>query len=311
MPKSKHARVLVTGSSGLVGGAVAELLGDTVELILPSRSDMDLLDVASVRSYLKETCPDVCIHAAALVMGLGGNISKPGESLHHNALMDLNLFSALRVSSVQRLLYVSTVAAYGFPYLRMPLVEADFFMGAPHEGEYGYASAKRLGHAHAEALFKTSGVWTSYLVLTNVFGPNDRFNMQTGHVIPSLILKAAVAAENQEYLKVWGNPSTTRDFVFSEDVARAIQGLIPLKHHGIVNISSGKPVEMAQIADIICREFEIRGIDWQSDRPVGIQHRVVSNQGLRELIDFEPQDFDESLTQTIQWYKSNTERRRT
>lgn len=311
MPIVSRSKVLVTGGSGLVGSAVAKKLRQNYEVLSPSRHDMDLLDSDSVRKYIENNRPDACVHAAAVVMGLGGNLNLPGASLFQNTQMDLNLFKALQTSKVSRVIYVSTVAGYGYPYLRQPLREEDFFKGAPHAGEYGYASSKRLAHAHAEALKSLTGANTSYLILTNIYGPNDRFNIQTGHVIPSLIAKASHASKRATSLEVWGNPDTVRDFVFSEDLGEAIASLLPLAHHGMLNISSGVGTQMQLVAETICHQFGLDVVDWQSNQPVGIPHRVVSNEALCGLIEFKPLNFVTGLEKTIEWYKQNPGRIRT
>lgn len=297
----------MTGGSGLVGSAIAKRLTGKYELLTPSRQELDLLDPTSLDEYINSNDFEICIHAAAVVMGLGGNLSKPGESLSKNTQIDLNLFESLAKSKVNRLIYISTVAAYGHPYSQLPLVEADFFRGPPHLGEYGYGSSKRLAHAHAEAIRVTNKVATSYLVLTNVFGENDRFDQHTGHVIPALIEKAAIAGEKDSPLYVWGKPETTRDFIYSGDLATAVEKLIPLNHHGILNVSSGKSISMSDVVTFISREFGIDRIEWQKDQPIGIPHRTVSNRQLKSLIDFDPHVFDVALTKTINWYKDNKE----
>lgn len=296
-------KILITGGSGLVGSSLLRRIQGRYEIFAPSHKELDLNNEKAVDEYLRVHKIDVCIHAAAVVFGLGGHLSNPGEALFANTRLDQNVFNAVRKNGLKKFIYVGTVAAYGFPYVQLPLREEDFYQGEPHESEYGYASAKRAASSFCKVL-SDSGIPSIYCILTNVYGPNDRFNIATGHVIPSLIAKGSQAALSGEPLKVWGNPETTRDFIYVDDVAAAIDQLMDSPFQGNVNLSTGVETSMLDVAEGISRKFGIRSIQWEANKPQGIPKRVVSNKLLKSVINFKETDFQTGLDKTVEWYKN-------
>ncbi|MFT4464124.1 MAG: NAD-dependent epimerase/dehydratase family protein [Sodalis sp. (in: enterobacteria)] len=166
--------------------------------------------------------PHYVFHLASLVFGLLGNMENQLNAIATNTLINQQLFLACQRYPVRKIFFASTVAGYGYPYQSLPLTEPYFFSGAPHAGEYGYGMAKRHALGYLEILRREYDIDYCYGIFTNLFDPYDRFDIHCGHVIPSLIEKAAASVQRQDRcLHVWGRPETSRDFMFSEEAGAA------------------------------------------------------------------------------------------
>ena len=300
--------ILITGGSGLLGRAVRAALAsagcDAVHA--PSRAELDLGDRAAVHSYMETHRPQTVIHLASLVFGLGGNSRNQMRSLSENGAINDNLFTALQRFPARRLFFAGTVASYPFPYASMPLQENEFFNGLPHRGEFGYAMAKRQAWAYLEILAEETGLDFTYGILTNLYGPGDRFDTVNGHVMPSLIAKAHEAASEGGELQVWGDGSATRDFLYVADAARAIIHCFenPVGER-LVNISSAEEVTIRNVALTIAANFDHVPVIFDANGAVGIPKRVIDNtrlvasgfSGFTSLAD--------GVALTCQWYADN------
>lgn len=304
----RNKPVIITGSGGVVGKAVVAYLqreGFT-QLFAPTRYEMNLLDIVSTQKYLATNRAQAIIHLASVVFGLGGNLKHQMRSALENTAINNNLFAALQHYPVERLFFAGTVASYPFPYRTMPLVEECFFEGLPHYGEFGYAMAKRHAYTYLRILGEETGLRYSYGIFTNLYGQHDRFDIENGHVIPSLIAKAYSAAQAGVALEVWGGGSAERDFLHAEDAAQAI--LICLDQNDenrLINISSGQGVSIRRIAETTAAIAGITQLHFVSDKPVGILSRVVDNKQLISL-GFAPSiSIEDGLASTYNWYASN------
>jgi GDP-L-fucose synthase len=278
---------LVTGARGLLGTALVELIRaaePSAEILTPTRSELDLQDKHGTADYFRNHRPEYVFHMAATVFGLAGNMANQMKSLSENTVINDNLLSALVVAQPRYVFFASTVAGYGFPYSSLPLVESEYFIGEPHRGEYGYACAKRHAFGYLRLLRKELNIDTTYGILTNLYGENDRFDEVSGHVIPSLMVKALKAAETGSSLSVWGDGTATRDFLHATDAARAILycASSPAKTE-ILNISSGVAVSIGEVASIIANCAGLPGLTLEPDKPVGIATRVVDNSRLKSI----------------------------
>jgi GDP-L-fucose synthase len=297
-------KLLITGSSGLLGSAVASQSQGLFEVYSPTRSDLDLEDSLAVQNYVSQIQPDYCIHAAAHVYGLGGHKLHPNKALFLNSKIDLNLISALSESKLEHFVYVGTVASYGYPYISQPLSENDFLSGTPHAGEYGYAMAKRFGFDLSNSL-KLNGTTVTYAIMTNMFGPKDNFNEKTGHVIPSLIARAFSAKQSNMPLQVWGDPSDSRDFLFSQIAATRIIQALSYRYDGLLNIGSGQERKIFDVAKLIGNEVGVDGIVNKSGGVNAIHNRTLDISLLEKKFGFIQDDFESNLIETISWYKKN------
>lgn len=303
-------KLLVTGGHGLLGSALRNLAKDKFEVLAPKRSELDLEDGSRLEKYLKTHKPDYCIHAAAAVYGLGGHKLHPNKALLVNSKIDINLISALHKTSISKFIYIGTVASYGYPYKGNELQEQDFFTGVPHVGEYGYAMAKRFGYDLTNSLSEV-GTKTSYAVMTNMFGPNDNFNSATGHVIPSLISRAVDASEAGGPLTVWGRPTDTRDFMFSNAAAGRLLQILSEESISLVNIGSGIERSISSVVQSIASHLGISEIEYSPNYISSISHRVLDISLLESVCGVYPDNFEQDLIDTIEWYKSNKLKART
>ncbi|MEL6845052.1 MAG: NAD-dependent epimerase/dehydratase family protein, partial [Bacteroidota bacterium] len=202
------------------------------------------------------------------------------------------------------------VASYPFPYSSMPLEEKDFFAGLPHGGEFGYAMAKRHAHAFLDILSKEKDITFTYGILTNLYGPGDRFDIENGHVVPSLVAKANQAANDGTVLNVWGNGEATRDFLFIEDAARAIEHCIKHQEHpslanGLVNISSAQEVSIRTLAECIAQHSGDVPIEFDKSGAVGVPRRVIDNTKLLASGFSGFTSIEEGIKATCKWYAEN------
>ncbi len=309
MPEiDRNAFLLITGSGGMLGSAVLAHLqreGFT-QLLAPTRQEMNLLDSNSIRAYLSAYRPKTIIHLASVVFGLGGNLKHQMLSGLENTAINNNLFRELQSYPIEHLFFAGTVASYPFPYRTMPLVEESFFEGLPHYGEFGYAMAKRHAYTYLRILGEETGLRYTYGIFTNLYGQNDRFDIENGHVIPSLIAKAYSASQSGTVMEVWGDGSALRDFLYAEDAARAILLCLDQNDENrLINISSGYGVSIRHIAETIATASGTTELRFVSDKPIGIPSRVVDNKQLT-LLGFSPSvPIEEGLINTYNWYSSN------
>ncbi|MBW8836366.1 MAG: NAD-dependent epimerase/dehydratase family protein, partial [Burkholderia sp.] len=216
-------RVLVTGSGGVLGTALRSKLESTnaAALFFPGRLDCDLLDKAQVNAYFESVKPTVVMHLAGRVYGVQGNLDFCALSYYENSLMNINVVEAARLVDAKKIVVAGTTAIYS-DLASLPMKESDFWLGAPHGSEAAYGHAKRSMLAQLEAYKVQYGLSFAYLILTNLYGPNDRFDSVRGHVVPSLIDKFCKAvAANSKRVEIWGDGSPTRDFLYSSDAADA------------------------------------------------------------------------------------------
>lgn len=305
-------RILVTGSSGVLGKAIlAELSRQGYdEVLAPSSSELDLRDASAVRKYLEEYEPYAIFHLASLVFGLAGNMARQLESINTNTQINVGLLGSLAGSTVKKVFFAGTVASYPFPYKSTPLIEADFFDGLPHYGEFGYAFAKRHAYGYLEILRKEVGIDYVYGIFTNIYGPHDRFNVVSGHVVPSLISKLYSAIRDGTEFEVWGNGTAERDFIYADDAARA-SIFCMLNASGLINISSGKATTIREVSEHLVKiAGHNQPIKWQTDKPIGIPRRVVDNKLLMSKGFTLKTDIFDGLEATYRWYKENHEKAR-
>lgn len=297
-------KILITGAAGLLGSALKAQSIGLFEVYAPTRQELDLEDGLAVSKYLAKVRPTYCVHAAAHVYGLGGHKLHPNKALFLNSKIDLNLISALSEINIEHFVYVGTVASYGYPYKSLPLTEIDFLSGVPHAGEYGYAMAKRFGFDLSNSL-KLNGTSVTYAIMTNMFGPNDNFNHQTGHVIPSLISRAFLAKEQSVPLQVWGEDTDSRDFLFSEIAAKRIIQALNGRHDGLLNIGSGNERTILDVAEMVKDIVGVVSLEMKHGGVNAIHNRTLDISLLESKFGSIPDDFELNLQKTIKWFMNN------
>jgi GDP-L-fucose synthase len=299
-------KYFVTGGAGLLGSAICELLkksGDN--FVAPRSQELNYLDRDAVLAFVQAERPTHMIHLATKVYGLKGNMNNQFLSLSYNTRINENVFSAMQGSTVRKIFFAGTVASYPFPYETLPLTESLLFSGVPHQGEYGYATSKLHAKHYLNILKSHNGIDFVYGLITNLYGPGDKFDVENGHVVPALIVKAYNASKSDQPLSIWGKPDTVRDFMYSKDAARAILASLE-RFSGTINIASGSPTPMRDVSDRICKIAQLKHeAVWESDKPVGIPRREIDVSSLMSL-DFKSEfDLEAGLGATYEWFCAN------
>ncbi len=297
-------RVILTGATGLLGTAMRKVLADQeVNSVLAlSRSDCDLLDETAVLKAWKAFSPTIVIHLAAWVAGIQGNLRFSGEAFYVNTKINLNVIEASRLTGVQKIIAAGTTAIYSDD-VAIPIREEALWHGPPHISEAAYGNAKRAMLAQLEAYKTQYGIDYCYMICTNLYGINDRFDEKFGHVVPSLIVRFHRAAkQSEEQLVLWGDGSAIRDFLFADDAAEAFV-LAAKRGSGIFNVASGQAVTIAQLSKILQKLTNYDGeIVWDTSKPSGQQRRGYDISRLRAL-GWEPTvNLEKGLQRTIDWY---------
>ena len=311
MVMKKSNTILIIGAGGVLGTAISEQLvfRGFDRVLTPTKLEMDCLNEQDVFGYLEREKPDYVFHLASLVYGIKGNMHNQANSFRQNTLMSLYVLNACAQFGVKKVFYAGTVASYPYPYPEFPLKEESFWSGKPHYGEYGYALAKRNTLGHLEILKNTIGMDFCYGIFTNLYGKNDKFNTETGHVIPSLVAKAASAEKSaMKELAVWGNPTVTRDFLYADDAANA--AILAMDHYsGEINIASGIETSMGEVSEALLKAAEVPiSVRWVGDQPIGIPKRYSDITRLTELGFKAKYDIDAGVKETLSWYKANPEK---
>ena len=301
-------KIWITGATGSLGQELLKTLevthSETI-LLAPSRAELDLSDKEAVRKYVSLNRPTHIFHLAAKVFGIAGHKEQPSSSLIENTLIDYSVFSALIEFPPEWVYYSSTVAAYGYPYKSLPLNEDDWLSANPHESEMGYAFSKRHGLSYLEMLHSTTGIKFAYGLTTNLFGRGDRFLEGRGHVVISLLEKAAKNVDTDTPLEVWGDGTASRDFLSTKTASRLIVELID-RHAGVINIASGQEIQIKEIALEIAREFELTsGVEFIRINQ-GITRRVCSIEKLASFVNSANEiNSKDELLQEIKAYRKS------
>jgi GDP-L-fucose synthase len=300
-------RVVVTGGAGFLGSHVVEKLMQRGcgEIVVPRSREYDLRDRDAVIRLYRQTQPQLVIHLAAIVGGIGANRASPGRFFYDNAIMGIELLEYARQFGVEKFVGVGTVCAYPRS-TPVPFRESDLWNGYPEETNAPYGLAKKMMLVQAQAYRQQYGFNAIYLLPVNLYGPRDNFDLQTGHVIPSLIRKCVEAkAQNAGHITLWGDGSPTREFLFVEDAAEAIL-LAAERYDGAepVNLGTGEEISIRQLAELIAAEVGFQGtIEWDTTKPNGQPRRCLEVSRASELFGFRAtESFRAGMAKTIAWY---------
>ncbi len=302
-------RFLVTGGSGFLGRQVVAKLEErgAREIFIPRSSRYDLRSAEAVRDCLADARPDVVLHLAAVVGGIGSNQENPGRFLYDNAIMGLQVIEEARKAGVSKLVTVGTVCSYP-KFAPVPFREDDLWDGYPEETNAPYGIAKKLILAQGQAYRQQYGLNATFLIPVNLYGPADNFDPDTSHVIPALIKKCVDArVAGQPFIEVWGSGSASREFIYVDDPA---EGIV-LATEGYddpepVNIGAGFEITIRELVLLIKELTGYKGeIRWDTTKPDGQPRRRLDVSRARERFGFEAQtSFREELRDTIRWYES-------
>ncbi|MFT3719040.1 NAD-dependent epimerase/dehydratase family protein [Pseudorhodoferax sp.] len=297
------SKFLVTGGTGLVGRALVDELRSQgfSEVVSVGSRDCDLRDSGAVEGLIREVRPDYVFHMAARVHGLGGNAKYKSDVLVDNVLINTNVVEHARKSGVKKIVAMGSGCVYPELKGHQELFESQIWVGPPHPSEDSYAHAKRLMLAQLDAAGHQYGLRSAFVISGNLYGPHDNFNVEDGHVTPSLIAKFFDAKRCGRPVKVWGTGAAIRDFSFSEDVARALIAIL-FNFEGPINMGSGM---RHPIRDIVSILQEITGVDveWDSSKPDGQLIRYYNLDRLGET-GFKAQvSLAEGVRRTYEWYE--------
>jgi GDP-L-fucose synthase len=300
-------RIIVTGAGGVLGTALGKLLSKhrCHDLLLLRRMDCDLLDKTAVETVWQEFHPSMVFHLAGRVAGIQGNLNFAGAAFYENAAINLNVIEASRRSGVHKIIAAGTTAIYP-DKLEMPMREIDLWNGPPHGSEASYGHAKRAMLANLQAYQQQYGMDFVYLICTNLYGPNDRFDIHYGHVVPSLVARFFEAArEKLDCINIWGDGSPTRDFLFAGDAAEGFV-LAALRGSGAYNLASGRTATIRDLAENLQKISGFSGdLRWDTSRPKGQQKRAYDVSAMHDLGWKACTELVDGLTRTYRWYSDN------
>jgi GDP-L-fucose synthase len=300
-------RILVSGGAGFLGSFVVEELVSQGcrHVFVPRSIQYDLRNAECVARLIRDARPQVVIHLAAVVGGIGANRKYAGRFFYDNLIMGCQLMEQARLGNVEKFVAVGTVCAYP-KFTPVPFKEDAFWDGYPEETNAPYGLAKKMLLVQAQAYRQQYGFNAIYLMPVNLYGPRDTFDPDRSHVIPALIKKRVDAIENGvPRIEVWGTGTASREFLHVEDCARAI--VLAAQHYEKpepVNVGSGKEITIRDLVDLIARATGFRGdVVWDTSKPDGQPRRCLDVSRAAREFGFEAStDFEEGLRRTIDWY---------
>lgn len=300
--------VMVTGGAGFLGSYVVEKLESVgcPGVFVPRSRDFDLRDRKGIRRCLDQAHPDLIIHLAAVVGGIGANRQNPGRFFYDNLIMGVELIEAARLRGVEKFVAIGTVCAYP-KFTPVPFREEDLWSGYPEETNAPYGLAKKMLLVQSQAYREEYGFNSIFLLPVNLYGPRDHFDLETSHVIPALIRKCTDAVENgaQEII-CWGDGSATREFLYVEDCADAI--LLAAERHNDsapINIGAGFEISIRELVLKIAAFTGYTGsIKWDRSKPNGQPRRRLETSRAERSFGFKATtSLDDGLKKTIEWYR--------
>ena len=302
-------RVWVTGGTGFLGRVVAAALRERGcdGVVATGRADGDLTDAATVTRLVADLRPDIVIHLAAVVGGIGANRARPAEFFYQNLMMGTQLMHESWKAGVQKFVAIGTICAYP-KFTPMPFREEDLWSGYPEETNAPYGLAKKMLLVQAQAYRGQYGWNAIYLLPVNLYGPSDNFDEASSHVIPALIKKFLDAkAAGADYVTAWGDGTPTREFLYVDDAADGI--VLAAERYDKaepVNLGSGSEISIGDLTRTIAKYTGFAGtIRWDTTKPNGQPRRALDvSRATREFGFRAKTDFESGLRRTIEWYQT-------
>jgi GDP-L-fucose synthase len=304
-----YERVVVTGGAGFLGSYVVEKLRErgVENIIVPRSKDYDLVRAENIRRLYDDANPDLVIHLAAVVGGIGANRANPGKYFYDNLMMGVQLMDEARLRGVRKFVATGTVCAYP-KFTPAPFKEDDLWNGYPEETNAPYGLAKKMMLVQSQAYRKQYGFNSIFLLPVNLFGARDNFDLQSSHVIPALIRKCVEAVRGgEDQIVCWGTGAVTREFLHADDCARGIV-LAAEKYDKSdpVNLGAGFEISIRDLAEKIAALSGFKGrLVWDASQPDGQPRRSLDTSRAEREFGFRARiGFDEGLKQTIEWYRN-------
>jgi GDP-L-fucose synthase len=303
-------RIVVTGGSGFLGSYVVAGLRarGCNDVFVPRRVNYDLRDRDAIVRLFETECPDIVIHLAAVVGGIGANRANPGRFFYDNAIMGIQLMEYARRYRVQKFVAIGTVCAYP-KFAAVPFKEDELWEGYPEETNAPYGLAKKMMLVQAQSYRQQYNFNAIFLLPVNLYGPGDNFELDTSHVIPALIRKCYEAKiSGSDEIILWGDGSPTREFLYVEDAADGIL-LATERYNGDlpVNLGTGEEISIRDLADLVSAEVGFTGrIIWDTSKPNGQPRRRLDVSRAQSLFGFNASHrLREGIPKTVAWFISN------
>jgi GDP-L-fucose synthase len=306
-----YKKIVVTGGAGFLGRYLVQRLRVMagVEVSVPRSEQYDLTKAEAIVRLLDDARPEMVIHLAAVVGGIGANQKNPGRFFYENLMMGTQLIEQSRLKGVRKFVALGTVCAYP-KFTPVPFKEDDIWNGYPEETNAPYGLAKKMMLVQAQSYREQYGYNTIFLLPANLYGPNDNFDLETSHVIPALIRKCVEAERSgAPYIEAWGSGGVSREFLYVEDCADGIiRAARDYDESDPVNLGNGREVMIRDLVEMIARLTGFKGeIRWQASKPDGQPRRQLDVTRAYERFGFRAQtSLEEGLQRTIEWYKAQT-----
>ena len=310
----KDKRICVTGGGGFLGGAVCDKLrqrGVSDDSIFVVRSkDYDLTKEADVVRMYEDAQPDVVIHLAAQVGGIGANREHPGRFFYANLAMGMHLIEQGRVRGIDKFIHTGTVCAYP-KFTPVPFHETELWNGYPEETNAPYGVAKKALFVMLDGYKREYGMNGVVVVPVNLYGPNDNFDPNSSHVIPALIRKCVEARDNgADHIVCWGTGSASREFLYVEDAADGIvTAAEKLDTPDPINLGTNMEIKIKDLVELIAKLCRFEGkIEWDATKPDGQPRRCLDTSKAKEAMGWQAKTgFEEGLKKTIEWFEAQDE----
>jgi GDP-L-fucose synthase len=303
-------RIVLTGGAGFLGTAVQAALArrGAVPVGIPRKRDFDLTREADVARLYREYRPDVVIHLAAEVGGIGANMANPGRYFFANMAMALHLIEQARIHGIRKFVQVGTICAYP-KFTPVPFREDELWNGYPEETNAPYGVAKKAALVMLDAYRRQYGLASSYLLPVNLYGPRDNFDLASSHVIPALIRKCDTARRDAaSSVSCWGTGSASREFLYVDDAAEGIVRAAEVMDEPVpINLGTGHEITIRDLVELVARLTGFRGtIEWDASKPDGQPRRCLDTARAAELLGWKAEvGFEEGLRRTIDWFRSD------
>ncbi|QDX40827.1 GDP-L-fucose synthase [Salarchaeum sp. JOR-1] len=305
--------VMVTGGAGFLGSHLVDELerrGDNVDVFVPRSDEYDLREKTDIQRALRDSNPDIVLHLAATVGGIGANRENPGRYFYENAVMGIELLEQARQFGVEKFTILGTICSYP-KHTPIPFSEDDLYEGYPEETNAPYGIAKKALLTQSRAYRKQYDFNSIYLMPVNLYGPRDNFDLETSHVIPAIIRKCVEARERgADSITAWGTGKPTREFLYVKDAADGILTATERYDESEpINLGSGMEISIRDLVETIADTTGFEGdIEWDTSKPDGQPRRRLDTSRARQRFNWTATtDFEDGLKRTVEWYEQHRE----